>query len=309
VTSKQKQSDLNDLEMTLDDIQSQIKALSQLIKVKDSILEEATQSSLEMKKAKKNFEDKICELKIESAVIRKQLRSAQRSLALAEGHRKGHKGHQNNFQYRAKVDDYRGKLSELRDKMEKMETCLALMTHEHEKKIELNTSHEIAAKIQMEAQLNLELEKKNGLENELKQDQIRIRQLEDQLKVKELQSIQMSQELVKQQKWLEKVENLQNHHKSEDGQKCSEIEHAKARIEDLRLYKDMLLEERHLLEHFKECSQNLKTHCKHCRMLAKKSFTKEDKQRLDKINVLFQGIYLYNNLTKPFTTVCSVTIP
>ena len=64
--------------------QEQISSLDTLIRKKDEVLEEATRSSLELKKARGTFEAKMAALKEESRSIKKHLRSAQRSLSLAE---------------------------------------------------------------------------------------------------------------------------------------------------------------------------------------------------------------------------------
>jgi len=117
-------------------------------------------------------------LQQESSSIRKQLRSAQRSLALAEGRNKG----RINVHHRAKVDDLRSKLSDLRRKMEHMESCLSVMA-KNEPKDDLKASYEDlkAQKAKMEAKLKSEMEKKAKLEQELQLDQLKISQLESQL--------------------------------------------------------------------------------------------------------------------------------
>lgn len=53
---EKKQSDLNDLVITLDEVQKQISALDDVIKVKDEILEEVAKSSLEMRQARQCLE-------------------------------------------------------------------------------------------------------------------------------------------------------------------------------------------------------------------------------------------------------------
>ena len=57
-----------------------------MIQAKDKILEEAAQSSLELKQAKSQLETKLSELKQESSSIRQQLNKAQRKLNEAGGY-------------------------------------------------------------------------------------------------------------------------------------------------------------------------------------------------------------------------------
>ena len=145
-----------------------------LIKTKDRILEEATQSSIELKKAKTTLEEKLSDLKVESSHIKKQLISAKRKLDRAGKHSSSSK-------QKYLVEDLKSKLKHCRENTDRIETSIKHISSDQRSEKSLVTpSYEdlVAEKAKMEELLSQEMRK---MEMVKKQDELKIYQLQDQL--------------------------------------------------------------------------------------------------------------------------------
>ena len=146
-----------------------------MIKAKDKILEEATQSSIELNQAKETLHRKLSELKQESASIRKQLISAQRKLDLASTNRRS------DSTQKFKVQDLKSKLNECRRNTDRIETLIKTISHDQRsERSALTPSYEdlVAEKQRMEEMLSQEMKR---MEIVKKRDQLKIEQLHEQL--------------------------------------------------------------------------------------------------------------------------------
>ena len=171
---KQKENDLKQADQDLSYLQDQITAISKLLKVKAQVIEEATKSSIEMKKAKGILESKLNCLEEQDSQIKKELKSAHRRLRKAENE-KSSKSHQ----YHSKIEELRTELSKVRQSKEQMDSCLksvvspskesknAGISGSDTKSAKLSYENLEKEKAKLEERLSQELERKLKLEEEV----------------------------------------------------------------------------------------------------------------------------------------------
>lgn len=306
--AKSTKSDLEEAGTVLEQVHNQLKALKDSIRVKDSLVKDLVQSSSEIKLARKQFQNKLTLLNQESASTRKGLRSAQRSLRLAEA------GRSRKDEARRKIEDYRSTLIDLQKNIDSTEKCLSILTQEASEADGISDSLKNLQAQQFEIEMRLahEQEKKLQLEAEVEHDQLRILELESQLMAQEEQvqlSLKLSQDLEQQKVWLQqeerkleaaKLETQLLHQRLHEQQKAldlkersgtdssgelrhsfhskikssplkdEKIKNVRHRIAELREYKDKIRLERLHLEHLKEHIKPEPHSCRHCREAAPK---------------------------------------
>ena len=152
-----------------------------MIQAKDKILEEAAQSSLELKQAKSQLETKLSELKQESSSIRQQLNKAQRKLNEAGGYNRRSCNHEQ----KSKVEELKSKLHKCRQSTDRIESSIKHISQDQSQFANRSsflltpTYDELVAERET---MVFEIQQiKKQMELSQRQDQLKIDQLQDQL--------------------------------------------------------------------------------------------------------------------------------
>ena len=281
IVIEQKEHDLKQADQDLSYLQDQITAISKLLKVKAQVIDEATKSSIEMKKAKGILESKLNSLEEQDSQIKKELKSAHRRLRKAENE-KSSKSHQ----YHNKIEELRTELSKVRQSKDQMDSCLKSVmspTKESKNAVGISVSDAKSAKISYE---NLEREKAK-LEERLSQELERKLKLEEE--VVKLTSTAPQSTMIHAGAFSKSFVSIKD---VQDGS-------VKSRFDDLREYKNKLVEElvfepngsASSLAYHREGQRKRKPRCEGCQKAHDEGRDHQDRcKRIEEIDLLMEAI-------------------